>query len=108
MDQTDASPQLRYIFAGMGASMLVLWGSTLSAAIQNWGNPNEDGMSYVPVFWVTLTCLPVGLYLFAGAIVARGRPLQRAHRALLLACVLLALVIAFLVFQYISNSMDAG
>jgi hypothetical protein len=105
MEQPDitASPALRYLFGGMAVSMLVLWGSSLSAPIANWNNPNEDGFSYVPAFWATLTCLPVGLYLIAGAIVARGRPLARARRALLLACVLLFLVIAFVIFQHIAN-----
>ena len=110
MEQTNiaASPLLRATFAGLAAAMLVLWGLSLAPPIQNWGNPREDGFSYVPAFWTTLTCLPVGLYLIAGAVVARGRPLGRARRALWLACVLLFLVVAFLIFQQASNSIGFG
>ncbi len=110
MEQTDiaASPLLRAAFAGLAAAMLVLWGLSLGPPIHSWGNPNEDGMSYVPAFWATLTCLPVGLYLIAGAIVARGRPLERAWRAVWLAGVLLFLVVAFLIFQQVGDSMGLG
>jgi hypothetical protein len=61
MEQTNiaASPLLRATFAGLAAAMLVLWGLSLGPPIQNWGNPREDGFSYVPAFWTTLTCLPV-------------------------------------------------
>jgi hypothetical protein len=31
--------------------MLVLWGLSLIPPIESWGNPNEDGFSYVPAFW---------------------------------------------------------
>jgi hypothetical protein len=105
MEQAEvaASPRLRMIFAGFAVSMLVLWGSSLSAVVENWGNPNEDGLSYVPAFWASVTCLPVGLYLFAGAVVGRGRPVARARRALLLALILLLLVIAFVVFQHAAD-----
>ena len=46
--------------------MLALWGWSLVPPIENWGNPNEDGFSYVPVFYTTITCLPVGTYLLVG------------------------------------------
>jgi len=110
MEQTNiaASPLLRVTFAGLAAAMLVLWGLSVGPPIASWGNPREDGFSYVPAFWATLTCLPVGLYLIAGAVVARGRPLQRARRALWLACVLLFLVAAFLIFQQVGDSMGLG
>ena len=67
MDQTDitASRKLRVIFGVMAAIMLALWGWSLIPPIENWDNPNEDGFSYVAVFYATITCLPVGLYLLA-------------------------------------------
>jgi hypothetical protein len=110
MEQTDiaASPLLRATFAGLAAAMLVLWGLSLGPPIQNWGNPREAGFSYVPAFWATLTCLPIGLFLVAGAIVARGRPLGRARRALWLSCILLFLVVAFLIFQQAGDSFGLG
>jgi hypothetical protein len=104
--ETDmaASPRLRIIFAVGAAIMLALWGWSLVPPIQNWGNPNEDGFSYVPLFWATITCLPVGLFLLAGAIIGRGRPVARARHALWLGGALIALVVAFLIFQHIANS----
>jgi hypothetical protein len=61
-----ASPKLRVIFVVGAAVMLVLWGLSLIPPIENWDNPNEDGFSYVPAAYATITCLPVGLYLLAG------------------------------------------
>jgi hypothetical protein len=110
MEQPEgvASPLRRAVFGGFAAGMLLLWALSLGPPIHSWGNPNEDGFSYVPLFWATLTCLPVGLFLLAGAIIGRGRPLARARRALLLACVLTALVVAFLIFQQVGDALDLG
>jgi hypothetical protein len=58
----------------------------------------------MPVFYATITCLPVGLYLLAGAIAGRGRYVARARTALFLGGGLLFLVVVFLIFQYIANA----
>jgi hypothetical protein len=110
MDQVDitASPKLRGVFVAAGVLMLALWGLSLVPPIQNWHNPNEDGFSYVALFWATITCLPVGLFLLGGAVAGRGRHVARARVALLLACALLFLVVAFLIFQYFANSMGGS
>jgi hypothetical protein len=110
MDQADitASARLRIIFAAVAAAMLALWGWSLVPPIENWSNPNEDGFSFEPAFWATLTCLPVGLYLLAGAIAGHGRHVARARSALFVGGGLLALVVAFLIFQYVANSMDGS
>jgi hypothetical protein len=63
-----ASPKLRAIFAVAASIMLALWGWSLVPPIENWGNPNEDGFSYVSAFYTTIICLPVGIYLLVGAI----------------------------------------
>jgi hypothetical protein len=106
MNQAEitASPKLRVIFAVVAAAMFALWGWSLVPPIENWGNPHEDGFSYVGVFYATPTCLPVGFYLLAGAIAGRGRQVARARIALFLGGGLLFLVVAFLIFQYIANS----
>ncbi len=52
----------------------------------------------MPLFWATLTWLPVGLYLLAGAAFGRGRPVERARNALWLGGGLVTLVVAFLIF----------
>jgi len=79
-DKTEitVSPRLRAMFVVAAAIMFALWGWSLVPPIENWGNPNEDGFSYVPVFYTTITCLPVGLFLLVGAIAGRGRNVTRA------------------------------
>jgi heme/copper-type cytochrome/quinol oxidase subunit 3 len=94
---------LRASFAVTAISMFALWGWSLIPPIENWGNPHEDGFSYVGVFWTTLTCLPAGLCLIIGAVVGRGRHAARALKALLFAGVLLLLVVGFIMMQYIDD-----
>jgi hypothetical protein len=101
-----ASPRLRSVFVVVAAAMLVLWGWSLISPIENWSNPNEDGFSFVPAFYATLICLPVGIFLFAGAIAGHGRPVARARPALFIGLGTLFIVVAFLIFQYIANSMS--
>ncbi len=110
MDQAGVtvSPKRRVMFVVVAALMLVLWGWSLIPPIQNWNNPNEDGFSYVPTFYATPICLPVGAYLLAGAITGRGRSAERAGTALLIGCGVLLIVVAFLIFQYIANSMGGS
>jgi hypothetical protein len=108
MDQADitASPKLRVIFGVVAAIMLALWGWSLIPPIENWNNPYEDGFSYVAVFYATLTCLPVGLFLLVGAIAGGGRHIARARTALFLGGGLLFIVVAFLIIQHIANTND--
>ena len=105
MDQTEitTSPKLRAIFLVASIIMFVFWGLSLIPPIRAWGDPNEDGFSYLPAFWATITCLPVGLYLLAGAITGRGRHVARARTALFLGGGLLFLVVGFLIVQHIAE-----
>jgi hypothetical protein len=100
-----ASPKLRRVFAVVAASMFLLWGWSLIPPIENWNNPNEDGFSFVPTFYATLICLPAGIFLLAGAIAGRDRHLARGRPALFIGAATLFVVVAFLIFQYIANSM---
>jgi drug/metabolite transporter (DMT)-like permease len=102
--QITASPMRRATFLLIGAAMLGLWCWSLVPPIQNWGNPYEDGFSYVGVFYATPICLPVGLLLLAGGISGRGPHLRRARPALWVGIGVLVLVVAFLIFQYIANT----
>jgi hypothetical protein len=104
-----ASPKLRLIFVVVAGAMLVLWGLSLVPPIENWDNPNEDGFSYVPAFWATIICLPVAVYLVAGAFARGARYIARARSALFIGGGTLFIVVAFLIFQHIANSMgDLG
>ena len=104
--ETTASPRLRVMFAVAAAIMLALWAWSLAPPIQNWGNPNEDGFSYVGVFYATLVCLPIGLYLLAGAIAGHGRFVRHARGVFFIACGIIGLVAAFLIVQNIANNND--
>lgn len=101
-----ASPRLRGIFAVAAAIMLGLWGWSFVPPIQNWGNPNEDGFSYVPLFYTTLFCLPIGLFLLVGAMVGYGRYVRRARVAVFVATVITTIVVIFLIVQHIANNND--
>jgi hypothetical protein len=99
-----ASPRLRVIFLAVAAAMLFLWGWSLIPPIENWNNPYEDGFSYVGVFYATIV-LPTGLFLLLGAIAGRGQHVVRARAALFVGGGTLFIVVAFLIFQQIANSM---
>ncbi len=86
--------------------MFALWGWSLVPPIQNWGNPNEDGFSYVALFYTTITCLPVGIFLLVGAIVGRGRKVTLARIAFFIAAAITLLVAAFLIVQHIADNND--
>ena len=94
------------MFAVAAAIMLGLWGWSLVPPIQNWGNPNEDGFSYVPFFYATLFCLPIGLFLLVGAIAGHGRYVRRARIAFFVAAVITTIVVVFLIVQHIANNND--
>lgn len=100
-----ASPRLRVIFLAVAASMLFLWGWSLIPLIENWNNPREDGFSAVPAFYGTLVCLPTGLFLLIGGVAPRGQHVVRARSALYVGGGTLFIVVAFLIFQQIANSM---
>jgi hypothetical protein len=102
--EITASPRLRARFAVAASIMLALCGWSLVPPIENWGNPNEDGFSYVPVFFTTITCLPVGIYLLAGAIAGHGRYVSRARIAFFIAAGITLLVVTFLVVQHIADN----
>jgi len=83
--------------------MFALWAWGLVPVTNNWGNPNDDGFSYVPAFWATITCLPIGIYLLAGGIAADAPHVAGARKALVIGCLLSLIVAAFLIFQHIAN-----
>jgi hypothetical protein len=105
MNPTDitASPRLRAAFFIVAAVMLALWGWSLVPAIQSWNNPNEDGFSFVPVFYATIIALPLGLVLLVGGISGHGKKVKRAQSALVIAFAVLGLIVAFLIFARINN-----
>jgi len=59
--EISASPKLRVMFVLAATIMFALWGWSLVPPIENWGNPNEDGFSCVPIFHTTIICGRVGV-----------------------------------------------
>jgi hypothetical protein len=106
--ENTASPGLRSMLAVAAAIMLALWAWSLVPPIENWGNPNEDGFSYVGVFYATITCLPVGLFLLVGVIAAHGRYVRRARIAFFIAAGITILVVSFLIIQHIANNNNGN
>ncbi len=106
MDQTQQSPSQRWraIYAALALLMFGLWGWSLEEPIKHWGDPNEDGFSYIAVFYATPFCLVPGLLLARDAIFRRDRGLARP--AVVIACGALAVVVAFLIFQRIMNGPE--
>jgi len=102
--QITASPMRRATFLLVGAALLGLWCWSLVPPIQNWNNPNEDGFSYVGVFYATPICLPAGFLLLAGGISERGPHLRRARPALWIGSGVLVIVVAFLIFQFVADT----
>ena len=96
---TDAT---RYLSACRRGDAGLGW--SLVPPIQNWNNPNEDGFSYVGVFYATPICLPAGLLLLAGGISGRGPHLRRARPALWIGTGTLVVVVAFLIFQFVADT----
>jgi len=103
-DSNAASPILRTAFMVIALANLALWVASLIPPYQNWGNPNEDGFSYIGVFYATPTTLPVALFLIAGAVAGSGKWLSRARKALFIGIGIVALVVGFWTLQYFANS----
>ena len=108
MEQTGvtASSRARIVFCAVALAMFALWGWSLLPVIANWNNPYDDGFSVVGVFYATPICLPIGYFLLKGALAGQGRSAQRARIAIFLGGGVLFIVVAFLIFQYIANSID--
>jgi len=92
------------MFAIAAAIMLGLWGWSFVPPIEQCGNSNEDGFSYAPLFYTTIFCLPLGIFLLAGAIAGHGRYVRRARIAFFVAAVIATIVVLFLVVQNIANN----
>lgn len=108
MDQTQPHPlsqHWRTIYAVLALAMFGLWGWSLEEPIKHWGDPREDGFSYIAVFYATPLCLVPGLLLLKDALLGRNRGLSRP--AVIIAAGALAIVVAFLIFQRIANGPEA-
>ena len=106
MNQADISPssKMRIIFAVTAAAMLVLWGLSLIPPITTWGDPNEDGFTYVPVSYATLSACWSD-FTCSSAPSPAAAATWRAPAALFVGGGVIFIVVAFLILQHIANSM---
>jgi hypothetical protein len=81
---------------------------SLIPVIQNWNNPNEDGFSFVPGFWASITMLPLSFFTLIGAVFGGERRIERARALLIVACGVLAIVAAIAAFGVIAFFMNWG
>ncbi len=101
--EIKASAALRGLFILVAVLLLALWCWSLVPPYENWGNKNEDGFSYVPLAWATVTVLPAGIYLLVGGIIGRGKHVWRGRVALFIGCGFLVIVLLFKVLQQLSE-----
>jgi hypothetical protein len=76
--QTKASPNLRVGLVLGAVVLLALWGASAIPAVKSWNDPREDGFSLRPLFWASLTLLPLGISALACAIAGGAAGIRRA------------------------------
>ena len=110
MNQSDitASPRLRAVFFLGAAVMLAIWVWSLVPAIESRNNPNEDGFSFIPAFYGTLTFLPFGVIALVGGITGRGKYVAKARTALIIRGAMIRVIVAFQIFAGIYNARSTS
>ena len=86
---------VRLLSAAVGAGMLALWVWSFVPVVRSWGDPAEDGFSYLPVFYATFVCLPIALILLVGAASPKPNNVARARIALIPSIIILLAVVIF-------------
>jgi hypothetical protein len=89
-----------------GIVMLLAWLASWKPAIDGWGNPQANGFQLIPLFWASLTLLPLGLIALAGGIAGTEKGLYRAQTSLIIAGALLVLVGVLEIVRRISELSD--
>jgi len=100
------SPKLRGRLILGAVAILLVWTVTLVPAIKTWNDPRTDGFQLMPVFWASVTLLPLGLSALAGSVFGSGLGLRRARLHLLIAGGFLSLVALLEIFRRVSILMD--
>jgi hypothetical protein len=110
VDHWDGCPSraLRAALIVAGLALLALWGASAIPVISNWNNPSDDGFSAVPVFYATLTVLPIGIVVLAGALNGTPRGMRTARGGLIAAGIVLGLLALFFAFMLFATLMNWG
>jgi hypothetical protein len=101
-----ASPKLRAGAIASGIVMLLLWVASWKPVVDSWGDPRADGFQLIPLFWASLTALPLGLIALSGAISGSEKGWHRAKTSLIIAGALLGLVVVLEIVRRISELTD--
>ncbi len=100
-----ATPKLRAVFILAAVIMLSIWGFTLIPVVKSWNDPRADGFQMIPVFYATLTLLPLGFFALAGGISGHGEKVVLARLSLIIAAGLLVLGLMLEILRRMSEVM---
>jgi hypothetical protein len=98
--------KLRVAAIAAGTVMLLLWLASWQPLIATWGDPQSDGFQLIPLFWASLTLLPLGLIALSGGISGTEKGTRRAQTSLIIAGALLVLVGVLEIVRRISQLSD--
>jgi hypothetical protein len=90
------------VIAG-GAILIAIWIASLVYTIKVW-DPRADGFFLIPLFYASISVLPLGLSVLFGALSGSDRGMRRARRHLVFAAMLLALVLALEILRRLSEA----
>jgi hypothetical protein len=89
-------------------AVLGVWGLSATPLIESLKNPYADGFDAIPFFYASLTLLPLGLSVLAGAMSRRDSSRERARQHLLICVALLAFALLFKGFLWFANKYLQG
>jgi len=107
MDEVSAQtswPRLRVLALIAGMLMLGLWAWALILGIAVLRDPRGDPFGLIPVFWASVTALPLGLIAFWGGIRGGEQRLRRARTALTVAAILCAMAAVLEIVRRLSEA----
>jgi len=100
------SSKLRAGAIAAGIVMLLLWLASWKPLVDSWANPQHNGFQLIPLFWASLTLLPLGLIALSGGIGGTEKGIYRAQTSLIIAGALVVLVGALEIVRRISELSD--
>ncbi len=104
--QTKATANLRSGLVLGGAALLLIWAASWIPVIRSWNDPRADGFQVIPLFWATITTLPLGIVALIGGISGSEARVRRARKSLMIAGGLLGLVVVLDIFRRMSMMIE--
>jgi hypothetical protein len=97
--ETKLSLNLRAGVILGAAILLLIWAASSIPLFTGWNEPRADGFQIVPLFWASITLLPLGASALAGGISGHDKGMRRARLHLMIAAGLLGVVVLLDVFR---------